>query len=91
MFLLINRILAANIKHQNAAVLITRQSDALVFEEFELSPFDAAVIKTEGRLIRMFPGLAVAVPAEVLDEPDFSTMIASILSIMCHQQALGMQ
>lgn len=85
------RTLAAHVRSQNAAVLITRQQDELVFEEFELSPLDAPVIQTKGRLIRTFPGLAVAVPADLLNEADFSTMVASTLATMCHQQAPGMQ
>lgn len=87
----VGRTLAANVKSQNAAVLITRQPDELVFEEFELSPLDVAVIKTEGRLARTFPGLAIAVPAKVLHEADFPKVIASTLSTMCHQQVPGMQ
>lgn len=87
----VGRTLATNVASQNAAVLITRQPDKLVFEEFELSPLDEAVIETEGRLTRTFPGLAVSVSAKLLDEPDFSTMIASTLSTMCHQPVQGMQ
>lgn len=87
----VRQTLVANVSSQNAAVLITRQPDELVFEEFELSPLDADVIETEGRLTRTFPGLAVAVPTTLLNEPDFSRMIASTLSTMCHQPAPGMQ
>lgn len=85
------RTLAANVSSQNAAVLITRQPDELVFEEFELSPLAADVVKTEGRLTRIFPGLAVAVPVNLLNESDFATMIANTLSTMCHEPAPGMQ
>jgi hypothetical protein len=87
----IRQTLVANVSSQNAAVLITRQPDELVFEEFELSPRDADVLRPEGRLTRTFPGLAVAVPATILNEPDFPRMIASTLSTMGHQQAPGMQ
>lgn len=83
--------LAANVSCQNAAVLITRRPEKLVFEEFELSPLAADVVKTEGRLTRTFPGLAVAVPATLLNQSDFAEMIASTLSTMCHQPAPGMQ
>ncbi|KAG8166635.1 hypothetical protein KVR01_002324 [Diaporthe batatas] len=87
----IEQTLAVNVSSQNAAVLITRRPDELVFEVFELSPTSGHVIQTEGRLIRTFPGLAVEVPAKLLDEPDFSKMITSTLSTMCHQQEPGMQ
>lgn len=87
----IGRALAANVRCQNAAVLITRKPGGLVFEEFELSPLDAAVIETEGRLTRTFPGMAVVVPSNVLEEANFAIMVASTLSTMCHQQVPGMQ
>lgn len=87
----IGQTLAANVSSQNAAVLITRQPDELVFEAFELSPIGADVIKTEGRLTRTFPGTAAAVPAKFLNEPDFPRMIASTISTTCHQPAPGMQ
>lgn len=87
----VDRTLAANVVSQNAAVLITRLPDELVFEEFELSPVAADVTQTKGRLTRTFPGLAVAVPANTLDESDFPKMIANTLSTMCHQAAPGMQ
>lgn len=87
----VGQTLVANVVSQNAAVLVTRQSDQLVFEEFELLPLAAAVNATRGRLTRTFPGLAVAVPAEILNKTDFLTMIASTLSTMCHQQAPGTQ
>lgn len=87
----VGRTLAANVSSQNAAVLVTRRPDELVFEEFELSPLAADVVGTEGRLARSFPGLAVAVPASILGESDFSSMVASTLSTMCLQPAPGMQ
>lgn len=87
----VGRTVAANVSSQNAAVLITRRPDELVFEEFELSPLAADVVGTEGRLTRSFPGQAVAVPFSILGESDFSSMVASTLSTMCRQPAPGMQ
>lgn len=87
----VGHALAANVVSQNAAVLVTRQPEELVFEEFELSPVAADVTQTKGRLTRTFPGLAVAVPANALDKSDCSKMIANTLSTMCHQAAPGMQ
>ena len=37
---------------QNAAVLVTRKQDELIFESFELSPSNSAVISVKGRLTR---------------------------------------
>lgn len=87
----VGRTVAANVSSQNAAVLITRRPDELVFEEFELSPLAADVVGTEGRLARSFPGLAVAVPVSILGDSDFPSMVASTLSTMCRQPAPGMQ
>lgn len=87
----VGQTLVANVSSQNAAVLVTRLRYELVFEEFELSPLGADVVQTEGRLTRTFPGLAIAVPAKLLDEPDFPKMVASTLSTMGHQPAPGMQ
>jgi hypothetical protein len=49
------------IRQQNAAILVTRKQDKLVFETFELSPLNSAVISVKGRLTRSFPGATVAV------------------------------
>lgn len=91
MSLPIGRALAVNVRSQNATVLVIRQQDKLVFEVFELSPLDKAVIKIEGRLTRTFPGGAIAVPAKVLDEADFPIIIASTLSTICRQKVPGIQ
>lgn len=87
----VGRMLAVMVSAQNAAVLITRQLEHLVVEEFELSALNAQVVQTRGRLVRTFPGLAIAVPASLLDQYDFPTMIANTLSTMCHQQAPDMR
>ena len=87
----VGQTLAVKINAQNAAVLITRWQNELIFEEFELSPQNKAVVGTKGRLTRTFPGLAVSVDAHLLDERDFTEMIASTLATMCRQEAPGMQ
>lgn len=87
----VGRTLAAKISSQNAAVLITRQPDDWTFEVFELSPRPESVLAAKGRLIRTFPGLAIAVPAAIVDDFDFLETIASTLSTMCHQPAPDMQ
>jgi hypothetical protein len=82
---------AVQVSAQNAAVLITRRAEELVFEAFELSAQDEYVISTKGRLVRTFPGLAVATSVSLLRDSDFSTMVVSTLSTMCTQQVSEMQ
>jgi hypothetical protein len=82
---------AVKVGAQNAAVLITRRAEELVFEAFELSAQDEHVIATKGRLVRTFPGLAVATSVNLLLDSDFSTMVVNTLSTMCSQQVPEMQ
>lgn len=48
--------LPLHVRCQNAAVLMTRHSDSIHVETFELSPRNEAVNTTVGRLQRQFPG-----------------------------------
>ena len=82
---------AVKVSAQNAAVLITRRAEELVFEAFELSAQDEHVIATKGRLVRTFPGLAVATTVSLLHDSDFTTMVVNTLSTMCSQQVSEMQ
>ena len=82
---------AVKVSAQNAAVLITRRAEELVFEAFELSAQDEHVIATKGRLVRTFPGLAVATTVSLLRDSDFTTMVVNTLSTMCSQQVSEMQ
>jgi hypothetical protein len=53
----------------------------LVFEAFELSPINGPVLATHGRLVRSFPGLAVAADASLFTQTDCAKMVASTLDI----------
>ena len=86
-------VLAVKVGEQNAAILITRQGDKVVFEAFELSARNADVIGTGGRLTRSFPGLAVAVDwriAQAVDS-DFCTAISHAIGVMSDEPAPSMQ
>lgn len=83
--------LAVKVGAQNVAVLVTRTGEKLVFEAFELSPRNIDVYGTQGRLRRTFPGIAVAVSADLLGQSDFAETVANTLSTMCHQKAPGLQ
>jgi hypothetical protein len=77
------------IRQQNAAVLVTKKEDELVFETFELSPLNSAVISVRGRLTRCFPGATVAV--NIQDHPELLSVIAETLTTMSHGEMPGMQ
>jgi hypothetical protein len=77
------------ISQQNAAVLVTRKQDELIFESFELSPSNSAVVSVRGRLTRCFPGATVAV--NIHDHPELLSVVAETLTTMSHGAMPGMQ
>ncbi|KAI0107369.1 hypothetical protein F4776DRAFT_675198 [Hypoxylon sp. NC0597] len=77
-----------HVRAQNAGILFTRSGASIHVEMFELSPTNEAVISTEGRLRRLFPGFAVAVPLETFQSREFQTTVASTLTKMSYQEAL---
>lgn len=77
------------IRQQNAAALVTRQDDYLIFETFELSPSNSAVLSERGRLIRCFPGSTIAVDTQ--QRPGLLKIIAETLASMSHSPMPGMQ
>jgi hypothetical protein len=77
------------IHQQNAAIISTRRQERLVFETFELSPTNQAVVSTKGRLTRCFPGPTVALNTE--SHPGLLQIIAQTLSSMSHGVMPGMQ
>ncbi|KAI5366675.1 hypothetical protein Slin14017_G043150 [Septoria linicola] len=86
-----SQMLGVKVGAQNAAVLVTRQGSELVFESFELTPQNLAVTSTKGRLIRDFPGVAVAIDAGLLAQSDFTSTVATTLCTMSQQVVSGMQ
>ncbi|ESZ97758.1 hypothetical protein SBOR_1840 [Sclerotinia borealis F-4128] len=64
-------ICAIHIEKQNAGILIRRFSTEYSFETFELSPKNEDLMATTGRLRRYFPGPAVAVPQDIVNERAF--------------------
>ncbi|KFA69359.1 hypothetical protein S40285_09628 [Stachybotrys chlorohalonatus IBT 40285] len=76
---------------QNAGTLVRSTQSRVIFETFELSPSNAAVYSTSGRLRRYFPDAAVAVPFEVFEDSEFIKAIAQTLATMSHQSVSEMQ
>ncbi|KAK4551476.1 hypothetical protein LTR86_011153 [Recurvomyces mirabilis] len=83
--------LAVKVHAQNAAILISRIGKQLIFETFELSPRNQDVLDTKGRLLRTFPGLAVAVDIKELQQADFVATIAHTISLMSSTAVPEMQ
>ncbi|KAK2043072.1 hypothetical protein LZ31DRAFT_622187 [Colletotrichum somersetense] len=83
----IERVIALNIRAQNAGVLITKADDSIHFESFELSPINEAVITTIGRLRRTFPGVGAVIGLEEFNEEGFKETLAATLAKMSDQPA----
>ncbi|KAF7920917.1 hypothetical protein EAE99_007769 [Botrytis elliptica] len=82
---------ALEVTEQNAGLLIRKSQDRAIFEPFELSPDNASIMTTRGRLIRQFPSVSVSVPADVIGEPGFNQIIANTLATMSYQAVPGMR
>lgn len=78
----ITDVMVLHIKAQNAALMMRRRSNSVVFEVFEVSPPPAAVMNTEGKLICSYPGPAVELPVSVAQDPSFVEQLVSFLAHM---------
>lgn len=74
------------VKAQNAGIIISRHEDDIVFEVFELSPLNEAVIGTTGRLTRSFPTYACRIPAEDVLEQGFVDALSHAIAKMSIQE-----
>lgn len=83
--------IALHIRKQNAGILFNRSESSVHVEMFELSPNNEAVISTQGRLRRLFPGSSVAIPLSIFQSGEFQTTVAHTLSKMNYQSAYGTQ
>ncbi|KAF7592481.1 hypothetical protein BBP40_000216 [Aspergillus hancockii] len=82
-------ILPVYVHCQNAAVLMTRDGNAIRIETFELSARNEAVMTTIGRLKRQFPGPTLSIDLETFIESGLQTTIAQTLAKMGHQPVAG--
>jgi hypothetical protein len=78
------------IKAQNAGILISRQTEYLNFEFFELAPTNEAALRAT-RLTRVFPGYASRVAVEKIMDPSLRKSIAGTIAKMATQSAPGFQ
>ncbi|XWW92895.1 hypothetical protein V2A60_000822 [Cordyceps javanica] len=75
-------IAPVHVEAQNAAIIVSRQRESVIFEFFELAPENQAVMSTEGRLKRHFPGSAVSIPLAVFSDPDLQLCLSDTIARM---------
>jgi len=70
-----------HIRAQNAALIVRRltPADFVQFEVFEVSPQNADVMKTEGKLLCSYPGPAIIVPVDTFLDECFLQELSSFL------------
>ncbi|SMQ52164.1 unnamed protein product [Zymoseptoria tritici ST99CH_3D7] len=76
---------------QNAGLVISRASELVTFQTFELSPKNKDVMSTAGRLNRIFPGCAISIDTNTFSKLDFLTTLANALAKMSIQAVPGTQ
>lgn len=65
---MLSDVIVLHITAQNAGLIIRKQWQRYLFESFELAPTTKAVIGARGRLVRYFPGPAIAVHEDRIHE-----------------------
>ena len=80
-----------HVRAQNAGILIKPVEEGIQFDVFELSPTNGAVMTTNGRLQRSFPGVAVTVTYNDFTKTGFRETVADTLAGMSSQAVAGMQ
>ena len=70
---------------QNAAILMHNEQDAILFEFFELSPYNEAVMSTEGRLLRCFPASCASMSMDKFNEDGWQSTLAHTIAKMSRQ------
>ncbi|PVH93270.1 hypothetical protein DM02DRAFT_676940 [Periconia macrospinosa] len=71
------------VNEQNAGIIISRSDTDILFEVFELSPPNAMVMSTQGRLIRTFPTYGSKIPATKFQEDGLVESLAHTIAEMC--------
>ena len=72
-------VLAIHIRAQNAALILRRCQDTIVFEVFGVLPPPEAVMIVMGKLICEYPGHAVELPLDVAQDQSFVEQLVSFL------------
>ncbi|TVY17756.1 hypothetical protein LARI1_G004515 [Lachnellula arida] len=72
-------VLALQLTHQNAGLVLRRQTQTYTIETFELSATTKAVMGTIGRVVRRFPGSVIAVSDTRVRDRDFRKVFTQCL------------
>ncbi|KAF7971941.1 hypothetical protein HWV62_19393 [Athelia sp. TMB] len=75
----IGDVLALYIRAQNAGIIIRRTFNESLFESFEVSLPNKDVMAAEGKILRCFPGPAIAVPHSTASDQFFIKELSSFL------------
>ncbi|KAL6306962.1 hypothetical protein BKA93DRAFT_878262 [Sparassis latifolia] len=70
------------IRAQNAAIVVRKFAQEFVFESFEVAPSAADVMKATGKLLCSYPGPAIAVPKDTVEDVHFVKELSSFLAQM---------
>ncbi|KAJ4137854.1 hypothetical protein NW754_001498 [Fusarium falciforme] len=70
---------------QNGGVLVHKKITSVIFETFELSPANKAVVTTQGRLVRQFPANATEIPCPDFEDETFQSVFTKTLEKTSHQ------
>ncbi|KAK2480402.1 hypothetical protein H9L39_07970 [Fusarium oxysporum f. sp. albedinis] len=70
---------------QNGGVLVRKTITSAIFETFELSPANKAVMTTQGRLVRRFPANATEIPSLDFEDETFLSVFTKTLEKMSYQ------
>ncbi|KAK4697417.1 hypothetical protein P7C71_g664, partial [Lecanoromycetidae sp. Uapishka_2] len=68
------------LRAQNAAIILRKTDEEMIFECFEASAQAKAVLEAKGSVIRRFPAHAVAIPLTTFDDHNFQRELAYRLS-----------
>ncbi|OGM45290.1 hypothetical protein ABOM_006397 [Aspergillus bombycis] len=82
-------VLLLHIRAQNCGLMISNNTNSILFEAFELLPPNKDVMATQGRLRRPFPGPALSMEVENFKDPNLQSVLAETLAKMSRQSAPG--
>jgi hypothetical protein len=71
---------------QNAAIIMHHEQNSVLFEFFEISPHNEAVMNTEGRLLRYFPASCISMSTEKFNEGGLRSTLAQTIAKMSREE-----
>ncbi|RPB26636.1 hypothetical protein L211DRAFT_804139 [Terfezia boudieri ATCC MYA-4762] len=70
------------IEAQNAGVILRHKGQEIIFETFEVSPQNEAILKCKGRLLCSYPGSSIALPVAIFQDKRFLAEFTACLGAM---------